>query len=674
MDVSVGKPKIMRCHITHVCVSGRRVEVWAQSDVMSCLRVERQLTAYHKHLSDSFAATSLEQRPALEPNVGDFYLTRLTNDLHFARVVVTDVDVESSRAQVLAMDFGTEESVPFKHLVSFDRLFTEPSLAHKYYLADITPKDKEWDSERVRKCLKPYIFGNYLCEVVKITKNTECVRIYDQLFEQPLVRDLIKQCAGVVSYDTSTDHLEAIDLTITKNTECVRIYDQLFEQPLVRDLIKQCAGVVSYDTSTDHLEAIDLTVNCDDINDKSNPLRVYNKYDSEVVVKYLKANSSDMKPMDKSSRKADTKRAIVGQIGSQMNGDIPGTDKCALNVESIPKEPLNGFEGHKPAVDLKVNETEPVVESDVGTEDSNGLKGDSSDENVDQIAAKVDTFEPQLETIDLKINTNNEKVDEIEAKEDTIEENKDTNKSTVETMDSNLNEIEPIVETIDHKVNGNSLKVDDLSGDTRDSCNKTLDSRDCKQVDTTNDTSNLADNSSLNESNGKPHVNINDLEALVLTQKEIYVSCGHSIKSFHCQLSSKFDDITCLSSLMTDFYNRIKNSSECSLNLKALAINDIIASQYSEDQLWYRAAVKAIDGNKLDVLYIDYGNDETVDVSKCKALAPQFQAMKPQAYLCSLVDDIPQERLHKVDSKVRPISETRPKPLVFFKREARPGP
>ena len=55
---------------------------------------------------------------------------------------MTDVDVSLSRAQVLAMDFGIEESVPFKHLVSFDRLFTEPSLAHKYYLADITPKDK----------------------------------------------------------------------------------------------------------------------------------------------------------------------------------------------------------------------------------------------------------------------------------------------------------------------------------------------------------------------------------------------------------------------------------------------------------------------------------------------------------------------------------------------------
>ena len=68
----------------------------------------------------------------------------MKNDLHFHRVIVTHVNHELGSALVLFIDFGSEEWVPFNHLVELNSLFEIPPLAEKYFLADIKPKKGEF--------------------------------------------------------------------------------------------------------------------------------------------------------------------------------------------------------------------------------------------------------------------------------------------------------------------------------------------------------------------------------------------------------------------------------------------------------------------------------------------------------------------------------------------------
>jgi staphylococcal nuclease domain-containing protein 1 len=65
-------------------------------------------------------------------------------------------------------------------------------------------------------------------------------------------------------------------------------------------------------------------------------------------------------------------------------------------------------------------------------------------------------------------------------------------------------------------------------------------------------------------------------------------------------------------------------------------VGTIVAAQFSADKEWYRAKVRRVDreGKKVDVTYLDYGNGETLPLSKLRALSQaQFstEKLKPQA-------------------------------------------
>ncbi|XP_064490231.1 staphylococcal nuclease domain-containing protein 1-like [Ornithodoros turicata] len=65
---------------------------------------------------------------------------------------------------------------------------------------------------------------------------------------------------------------------------------------------------------------------------------------------------------------------------------------------------------------------------------------------------------------------------------------------------------------------------------------------------------------------------------------------------------------------------------------------DICAAKFSEDDLWYRAKVERVVSNqRVDILFIDYGNRETTDSSRLTALpVSSFRDMKPCAEEYSL--------------------------------------
>ncbi|KKZ59014.1 hypothetical protein EMCG_00879 [[Emmonsia] crescens] len=63
---------------------------------------------------------------------------------------------------------------------------------------------------------------------------------------------------------------------------------------------------------------------------------------------------------------------------------------------------------------------------------------------------------------------------------------------------------------------------------------------------------------------------------------------------------------------------------------------DLVAARFTEDNEWYRAKIRRNDreGKKADVVYIDYGNSETVPWTRLRPLSqPQFsvQKVRPQA-------------------------------------------
>jgi len=59
-------------------------------------------------------------------------------------------------------------------------------------------------------------------------------------------------------------------------------------------------------------------------------------------------------------------------------------------------------------------------------------------------------------------------------------------------------------------------------------------------------------------------------------------------------------------------------------------------SQFSEDQLWYRARVTAVHGNEVEVCFIDFGNSEHVQVSKLRPLQSQCEKIPCAAVPCTL--------------------------------------
>jgi len=58
---------------------------------------------------------------------------------------------------------------------------------------------------------------------------------------------------------------------------------------------------------------------------------------------------------------------------------------------------------------------------------------------------------------------------------------------------------------------------------------------------------------------------------------------------------------------------------------------DTCAAKFAMDNEWYRAKVERVSGGKINVLYIDYGNRETVQATQVAALPQAFQTHKPFA-------------------------------------------
>ncbi|KAF0291965.1 Tudor domain-containing protein 1 [Amphibalanus amphitrite] len=87
----------------------------------------------------------------------------------------------------------------------------------------------------------------------------------------------------------------------------------------------------------------------------------------------------------------------------------------------------------------------------------------------------------------------------------------------------------------------------------------------------------------------------------------------------------------------------------------------LAAAPYSEDGAPYRARVLAVEDGQARVLFVDYGNSESVDVTEVRQLGAELAALPPQARRCQLAVDACEEG---ATEKLRELTEAEEEPVT----------
>ena len=116
------------------------------------------------------------------------------------------------------------------------------------------------------------------------------------------------------------------------------------------------------------------------------------------------------------------------------------------------------------------------------------------------------------------------------------------------------------------------------------------------------------------------------------TTERVFVSSATSAAKFSCQLLKMADG---LDELMNQMYECYEELSEQQEQMLKPSVGEFCAAKFTLDDGWYRAKVLEVQGSNVSVLYIDYGNSETLSLSRLKALNSKFHSFPSQAIDCS---------------------------------------
>ena len=117
------------------------------------------------------------------------------------------------------------------------------------------------------------------------------------------------------------------------------------------------------------------------------------------------------------------------------------------------------------------------------------------------------------------------------------------------------------------------------------------------------------------------------------TTERVFVSSATTPAKFFCQLLKTSASLDELMNGMFEYYESLSPQQE---QLSEPSVGEFCASKFSLDDGWYRAKVLDVKGNSVSVFYIDYGNSETLPLSRLKVLNSKFQNLPSQAIECSL--------------------------------------
>ena len=117
------------------------------------------------------------------------------------------------------------------------------------------------------------------------------------------------------------------------------------------------------------------------------------------------------------------------------------------------------------------------------------------------------------------------------------------------------------------------------------------------------------------------------------TTERVFVSSATTPAKFFCQLLKTAASLDELMNGMFEYYESLSPQRE---QLSEPSVGEFCAAKFSLDDGWYRANVLEVKDNSVSVFYIDYGNSETLSLSRLKVLNSRFQSLPSQAIECSL--------------------------------------
>ncbi|XP_019947409.2 tudor domain-containing 6 [Paralichthys olivaceus] len=122
------------------------------------------------------------------------------------------------------------------------------------------------------------------------------------------------------------------------------------------------------------------------------------------------------------------------------------------------------------------------------------------------------------------------------------------------------------------------------------------------------------------------------LEFLEEQQLQSYITTINDALSFWCQ-SADTEELDKITSGVSEVGNAADRRH---VDPDALSPGCPCIVLFSEDHLWYRAKVIDMEGDKLSVLFVDYGNKSQVNVTDVREMPPHLVEAPPQAFLCEL--------------------------------------
>ncbi|OCT81333.1 hypothetical protein XELAEV_18028151mg [Xenopus laevis] len=114
---------------------------------------------------------------------------------------------------------------------------------------------------------------------------------------------------------------------------------------------------------------------------------------------------------------------------------------------------------------------------------------------------------------------------------------------------------------------------------------------------------------------------------------EAFASAVDSPEHFWCQLATA--DVDCLAVKVQEAGEHSIHDGRFSAEIEVGSPCNVI---YSDDNYWYRAAVTKMKDDKVTVRFVDYGNEETLQMEQVRRLPADIAAIPVQAFPCSLAN------------------------------------
>ena len=116
-------------------------------------------------------------------------------------------------------------------------------------------------------------------------------------------------------------------------------------------------------------------------------------------------------------------------------------------------------------------------------------------------------------------------------------------------------------------------------------------------------------------------------------EEKVLVTSIINPSKFYCQLFKNGPKVESLMQDINHHYTRLGANEEL---LSSPSPGDPCCAQFSEDGCWYRGLVLGTQSKGVTVQYVDYGNSETLPITKIKKLIPKFSDLPQQGIECSL--------------------------------------